>query len=185
MGAPLYILKMVIAGQDKIGLGASQEHGLLDMAFFIVYLYSYYWFSIPVSADAPHLTLMLWKDLKKWATRNPALSAVWLKKLDLHTWYLSPRSIPLALFSSRVSDKSKTAIIIAMKENPPIPVDIGKPKKPKIYDDSALSSFVNSESWLFFKLLRIEPTFLSLPINEWQDNASYLKFLTLFHPFQQ
>ena len=175
MGASLYILKLVIAGQDKIGLGASQKHGLLDLAFFIVYLYSYYWFSIPVSADAPHLTLMLRKELKKWATRDPALSAVCLKKLDLHTWYSSPRSIPLAHFSSRVSDESKTAITIAMKKNPPIPVDIGKPENPKIYDDSTLSSLVNSESWLFFKLLRIEPTFLSLPINEWQDNASYLE----------
>ena len=146
MGASLYILKMVIVGLDKIGLDAFQEHGLLDMAFFIVYLYSYYWFSIPVSADAPHLTLMLWKDLKKWAARNPALSAVCLKKLDLHTWYLSPRSILLALFSSQVSDESKTAITIAMKENPPILLDIGKPEKPKIYHDSTLSSFVNSES---------------------------------------
>ena len=62
-----------------------------------------------------------------------------------------------------------------MKENPPIPVDTGKPQKPKIYDDYTLSNFVNSEFWLIFKLLRIEPTFLSLPLNEWQDNASYLE----------
>jgi len=62
IGALLYILKMAIVGLNKLKLRISQEHGLQDLAFFIVYLYSYYWFSILVAAYAPHLTLMLWKD---------------------------------------------------------------------------------------------------------------------------
>ena len=38
-------------------------------------------------------------------------------------------------------------------------LDVGKPLKVKMYDDSPLQSFVTTESWLFFKLLAIEPTF--------------------------
>ena len=65
MGAMTYILKMILVGDDLYNMGATQQHGITDLAFFIVYIHSYYWFAIPVSADVPFLTLMLWKDLKR------------------------------------------------------------------------------------------------------------------------
>ena len=64
MGAIIYILKMILVGDDLYDMRATQQHGVTDLAFFIVYIYSYYWLAIPESADVPILTLMLWKDLK-------------------------------------------------------------------------------------------------------------------------
>ena len=87
MGAIIYILKMILVGDDLYDMGATQQHGVTDLAFFIAYIYSYYWFAIPVSADVPSPTLMLWKDLKQWAVPDPALSSVCIKKLDMHTWF--------------------------------------------------------------------------------------------------
>jgi len=161
MGTLLYVLKMVIVGPGKLKLRISQKHGLFNLTFFIVYLYSYYWFSIPVAADAPHLTLMLWKDFKRWTVRDHDLSSVCLKKLDMHTWYLSPRNITLALFSKQVDDVKMC--YNQCFENSQSQVDFRNPKKLQIYEESTLYSFVNNEYWLFFELLGIEPTIFSLP----------------------
>ena len=64
MAAAIYILKMVIVGEDRFKMGPQQGKGLLDLAFFIVYIFARFWFSVPVAADAPFLTLSLWKELE-------------------------------------------------------------------------------------------------------------------------
>ena len=110
------------------------------------------------------------------ANRDPALSSTCMCKLDLHTWYLSPRHIPLALFSKRVDNKTKCAIVKAMQKNLPSQVQIGKPERPRVYEDSTLESFVSSESWLFFPLLRVHPTFFGCAsCEEWELNSSFLQ----------
>ena len=108
--------------------------GVVNFSFFTIYVYSRYWFSIPVASNAPFLALMLWKDLKLWANRDPALSSTCIHKLDLHTWYLSPRHIPLALFSKRFENKTKCAIVKAMQNNLPSQVQIGKPERHRVYE---------------------------------------------------
>ena len=143
---------MIIVGQDRFDLSVFQRQGILELGFFIVYVYSYYWFAVPVPADAPFLTLCLWQDLQRWAARDPSLSSACLRKLDQHTWFVSPRHVPFALFSNMVEVKTKEAIVKALHENPPSPVPMGKPERPRIYEDSTLESFVTSESWLFFKV---------------------------------
>ena len=112
MGAAIVTLKILIVGTDHhYRMGISKTHGVVDFSFFIIYLYSRYWFSIPVASNVPFLALMLWKDLKLWANRDPASSSTCIHKLHLHTWYLSPRHIPLAFFSKRVDNKTKCAIV--------------------------------------------------------------------------
>jgi len=85
MGAEIYILKMIIAGCDFYSTSTSQQQGMIDLAFFIIYVYACYWFAMPVPTDAPFLTLNLWKDLKRWAARDPVLSSACIRKLDMHT----------------------------------------------------------------------------------------------------
>jgi len=63
IGAVIYIFKMIIARCDFYSMSTLQQQG----AFFIIYVYAFYWFAIPVPVDAPFLTLNLWKDLKRWA----------------------------------------------------------------------------------------------------------------------
>ena len=53
--------------------------------------------------------------LKGWAV--PALSSVCVKKLDMHTWYLSSRHIPLAMFSDLVEEGMKSDIARALLQN--------------------------------------------------------------------
>ena len=177
MGAAIYILKMVICGEDRVQMGQKQAKGLLDLAYFILCIFGRYWFAAPVAADAPFLTLTLWNDLRAWASHDPALSAALLRALDRHTWYLSGRSIVLALFSKLVDDASKGRIASALlkPENEPGDVPPGKPGLPPITPDSVLEDFVNSESWLLFQMVKVQPTFLGLPVDQWENDTSFLQ----------
>ncbi|QQP54301.1 Uncharacterized protein FKW44_007095 [Caligus rogercresseyi] len=56
MAAAIYVLKMTICGEDRVQMGRRQAKGLLDVANFIIHLYSRYWFATPT---APFLALSL------------------------------------------------------------------------------------------------------------------------------
>ena len=142
----LYILKMIIIGGERLDLGVAQRKGLLDLAFFLVYIYSYYWFSVPVPADALFLTLSFWKDLRRWEARDPSLSSACLRKLDSHTWFLSPRHVIFGFFSAKMDNETKMEIVKALMANPKFDVPMGKPERPSIYEDSKLEGFVTFES---------------------------------------
>ncbi|QQP40365.1 Hypothetical protein FKW44_014379, partial [Caligus rogercresseyi] len=64
---------MTICGEDRVQMGRRQAKGLLDVANFIIYLYSRYWFAAPTDVNAPFLTLSLWNDLQKWSACDPPL----------------------------------------------------------------------------------------------------------------
>ncbi len=57
-----------------------------------------------------------------------------------------------------------------------VEMDCGKPETPKVYEDSTITDFINEESWLVFKLLKIEPTFLTKSNSEWDKTQSFKEF---------
>ena len=143
---------MLITG-NHFPLGAQQQVDVLVMAFYIIYVHFFYWFSCVLMADAPSLLLELHKDLSDWQSRDPNGARAGLRKVDLHTEYLTGRSIIFAFASDKVQDKTKAAMAEALKSfDRNAPVEMGKPSMPRIYDDSVLQDFINEESWLFFKV---------------------------------
>ena len=122
------------------------------MTFFLVYVHFPNWFSCGKMADAPFLTLQLHHDLEAWATRDADGARAAIRKLDLHTDYLNGRNVIFALASDRVSNETKQAMADALNAIPPSEVDVGKPSLPRVYSNSTLESFVNEESFLFFKV---------------------------------
>ena len=145
---------MLLVGENRVKMGQRQGKNLLDLGYFVVYLFGRYWFSVPVTADAPFLTLALWNDLQKWATRDPSLSAAVLRKLALHTWYLSGRHVVFSLFSRLVDNETKAKIVAAMREpeNQACEIPPGKPTLPRISSGDTLDLFVDNESWMFFQV---------------------------------
>ena len=112
---------------------------------------------LTVAADAPHLTLMLWKVVNEWSVRGKALCSARNCKVDLHTWYLPPRYIPLALFWNLIVDETKKASTTTMLKYFPI----GKPELQK-YMKAALCkhSWIISCGYFFDQtVIGIEPTF--------------------------
>ena len=106
-------------------------------------------------ADAPFLTLSLYKDLEDWPARNLKGAKAAQKKVGLHTYYLTGCSVILALASEKVSEETKEAMAAALKtHDPQAHVEMGKPTMPEIDEDSRLEDFVTEESWLFFQVIQ-------------------------------
>ena len=150
MAAAIYVLKMLLCGEGRVQMGQRQFKGLVDLAYFILYVYGRYWFAAPATAaDAPFLTLSLCKDLHKWSLRDPQLSAKLLRILDRHTWYLSPRNVFYALFLRMVENSAKEKIVAKMllPENAPCELPPGKPTLPPISPETHLEDLVDSETW--------------------------------------
>ena len=125
--------------------------------------------------------LQLLSDLQWWSDREKRLisspkhriALTCIKKLDQHTWYLSPRHVVIALWSDKVADDVKVkmaqSLCEQLGENPMFQVGEGesgekdndniaedfslaKPDLPRIYDDSTLASFIEKDSLLLFKV---------------------------------
>lgn len=127
MAAAIYILTMTICGEERVQMGQRQAKGLLDLAYFIIYLHGRYWYAAPVAADAPFLTLSLWKDLQRWSSQDPQLSGKLIRILDRHTWYLSPRHVFYSIFSRLVDNPTKANIAsnMTLPENAPCEMTLG------------------------------------------------------------
>ena len=78
------------------------------------------------------------------------------------------------MFSDLVEEGMKSDIARTLLQNLYCPAQMGKPDRPRVYEDSTLSSFVTGESWLIFKLVGIEPTFLCKPASTWGDGHSFV-----------
>ena len=153
IGALRYILRILLC-RDHFKLSSQQLMDILYHAFYVVYVHSYYWFTASGIADIPLLTLQLHKDLRDWESRDRTASRAALKKVDLHTDYLSGRAVVMALASDMVDNETKMAMADALKAfDRRVIIERGNPSNPRIYGDSALPDFVNEESWLFFQVL--------------------------------
>ena len=74
---------------------------------------------------------MLWKVVNEWSVRDTALCSAWNRKVDLHSWYLPPTYIPLALFSNLVGDEIEKAIATTVLKYPKTDFQKGKPELQK------------------------------------------------------
>ena len=152
MGNIIHILKMLLVGEHFV-LSTHQQADVLVMAFFIIYVHFYFWFSCTRMAEVPVLLLELRGDLLAWCSRDPNGAKAALRKADLHMEYLTGRSVVVALVSKELPIETKDAMSEALKA---IPVDshvaMGKPEIPRVYEDSKLEEFITEESWHFFKV---------------------------------
>ena len=106
-----------------------------------------------------------------------------MRKLDLHSDYLSERNVVVAFASDFVDNATKAEMAERLLEQDVVEVEKGKPIAPRIYKESTLASFIGEESWLLFKVCKVHPTFLSKPVEEWSDDASYCHFKYLVEGF--
>ena len=161
MGNLLHILKMLICSK-LFQLGPQQLVDVIAHSFYIVFVHVFYWFSATLMADIPFLTLSLRQDLVAWQSRDRDAARTALRKIDLHTEYLSGRSVILALASEKVNDETKSAMAQALlASDRTVTIEKGKPFMPRVYDESKIEDFVNHESWLIFKVKMLKASYIS------------------------
>ena len=152
MGNLIYILKMLLV-REHFQLSAQQQTDVVTMAFYIVYVHFYFWFSCTRMSEVPALFLELRGDLLEWRSRDADGAKAALRKADLHMEYLTGRSVVVALASDKLCNETKDAMSTALRAIPrDSPVAMGKPEIPRVYEDSRLEEFINGDSWLFFKV---------------------------------
>lgn len=97
--------------------------------------------------------------------------------ISRHLWYLTEELIVLSLFDKELDYQSRANIATKLLSYPR--PEFFTPKKPSFpsldHLNSSIENFVGARSWLLFHLLDIEPCWLNLPSEYWDQNIQYQK----------
>ena len=153
-----------------------------QLAVFLVLFYVKYWLCCTSAPDAPISDFDFLKLLEKakLSIKNEQMIQfieASYNKMKQHLWYLSERLVPLAFFSKRVDDKNKSEMskeILRYEGVQPIGTrDMHIPQDGVKFTSMKMKQFIGSDSWTFFDLIGIVPSFLKLPVSKWHDDDSY------------
>ena len=184
MAAVIYTIKIALFAHQLTDVFEKWYLDMVvDLAVFLVLFYVKYWLCCTSPSDAPILDLEFLQLLEKASSKvsndnfNKFIEAS-LNKLKVHLWYLSERLVPLAFFSTQVDDKNKSNMAKEMIRYERIEA-AGTQDMPTLgiganFSSLKLKQFVGSDSWTFFKLIGVEPTFLYIPVSDWERNDVYL-----------
>ena len=150
---------------------------------FVTLLFSTWWMKCTCATDAPWNDLCFYKNILSYRAVDELVSTSAQKALDRHLWYLTDELVPLALFGPNVPEIEKRQVaerLMAVKTDDVVAptgrfgTGFGKPAFQKnITETTKLADFITADSWYFFSLLRLDPNFLSLAVDQWLDDDSY------------
>ena len=103
-GLKIFLFRLVLK-KSKV-----EQKKLERFATFVCLFYVKHWFQAPIAVDAPKTDLQLFHDMFKYKNFDLQVANAVLTKLRGHTWYLNQEYVPLALFSSIVSNEEKAEI---------------------------------------------------------------------------
>ena len=139
--------------------------------------------SCSLAALAPHQDLKLVNNIKSFANVDPAA----LKAFSRHTWYISGKFIPLALWDEDVTYEEKNLLAdsinasqcstssAGMEFTKRCGNGFGKPELPDVTarQHLSLSQFATADSTMFFRILLIPSTFLAKRAMHWKNDEDY------------
>ena len=183
MAAILYTLKISLFREQLIELNIFKVSTLdkVDiLGIFLVLLYVKYWLCCTSPSDAPILDLNMLKLFENASVevdekQMQEMINLSKQKLMSYLWYLSERLVPFAFFSSRVFRKAKAEMakeIMKYKTNAQIHYTQDIPITNN-FRSKYLKNFIGPDSWTFFELFNVEPTFLYKPVNQWSADDNF------------
>lgn len=103
-----------------------------------------------------------------------------LAAIKRHTWYLTSEMVPLALWDSDLSMDEKGAMAVEILQGRKTFTHrygngYGKPDLSlvDILSKDRLSNYIRSDSLMFFDILGFDATFLSSPVDTWEEDEGY------------
>ena len=188
MGKLLYTYKLVLLA-SKISTDlpkgsvfcANQLPRLERFVKFVTCCYVPWWLTCSLACDAPVNDLTLLQRLQEYSSVDADSASTARRAFSNHLWYLTPELVPLSLFSDSVEEEVKTEFAEALLQQPRSDETtrhgkgFGKPSLPRIDGNSPLHlpSFCGQGSWNFFKLLKIDSSFLTHPSSAWPSDDGY------------
>ena len=177
--APLiYGLKMFLF-RKQLGKSRSDVQKLERFAIFVCLFYVEHWFTAPLAAEAPFMSLQFYKNMLQFIKYDKAIATAVLEKFMGHTWYFNQEYVPLSLFSKRVSDQEKEEIAKKLSNvRRPKKYEFGYPNPVLLPLDKAglgrnLSDSIMGGSLFIFDVLGFGKDWLYMPIAQWENNKNY------------
>ena len=180
----IVLLKEKILELPKGSILAAQQFQRLERFVLAAALfYVPWWLRAGVAADSPVNDLSLIKSIQSYSLIDQQVSTSAMGAFKKHLWYLTEELIPLALFSSTLNDFEKKRIAEEIKKH--VPSDnsenrfgaaFGKPQFPDLplnIMEASLEQFVGKDSWSFFRILKLESSFLDLPVESWDKDEGF------------
>ena len=157
------------------------------MATYIILFYGQYFLETAQTTAAPRVGMKFWRNTKRYECIDGDISDTFVRSVHRQMFYLTEELVMLALCDKHTSNEEKKELIDALlkQERPQHFV----PQKPlfKVYlllnkhDESRLSDFVGSRSWLVFDLFDVDVMWMQFSSGEWSDNLEFLRFEKLLH----
>lgn len=163
-----------------------QTPKMRKFATFVTHVYGVWWLTCKRTKDAPWNDLQLYKRLLNYGKIDKNVAESGLRALNRHLWYLTAEMVPVALFSEVVPVNERKAIadaLLAVKTPAELHAPInrfgtgwGKPQFPHfvINLSTRLCDFVGVDSWFTIYHLKLDVSFLQLPVDNWNTDASYM-----------
>ena len=135
-----------------------------------------------MAAVSPVNDLSLIKSIKSYSLIDQQVSTSAMGEFKKHLWYLTEELIPLALFSSTLNDFEKRTAEEIKKHLPShhsqnrFGASSGKPQYPNLSPnimEASLEHFVGKDSWSFFRIIKLDSSFLDLPVESWDKGDSF------------
>ena len=146
------------------------------ICIFNALIYIKVWLNAPKSVDAPANDLNLFHTLNFYAEIDREIAEAAQTVFHRHFWYVTEEVIPLALFSSGVSDSDKKKIATALLRNKSdTPLSKGTPVFPNLLKSTKLPQLVGPNSWLLFNVTGHKSSWLKKPTTAWADDADFLE----------
>ena len=184
MSKLLYCIKMELLSDSVVNakvISKFQAKKISRFVQFTIYVYVPWWFTCPISANAPENDVELIRNMYKYMEIDKAVANAAISSFKNHLWYLTPDLVPLALFGDG-SVQMKSNIAVAILNSPKsdsysnrFGFGFGKPVFPNINAAIKVEDLVSQDSWQFFKHMKINPTFLTKPVDSWMEDTNYVQ----------
>ncbi|KAK3925219.1 Zinc finger and BTB domain-containing protein 1 [Frankliniella fusca] len=179
MGRIIYCLTIhMFALTGEFPIAKEKLDNIKKVNMFVLSSYLQPWYTAGRPASAPATDLRLLKNIVGY-TQCPEVAEIASSVFKNHLWYLHRVCVCLAFFDEDIPAKEKKTMVDRLQVSPPVKVSPWKrhwlPAKQHLSSlkDASLSSFINKDTMDFFKILRIETSFLQEDPSTWPDNESY------------
>lgn len=128
-----YSMKITLLSKQIDFYSSDEIEQIKGVAFFIGLFYTSWYFKCFVPSVAPMLHLTTISQMKKFQEFFPDVATTVLDSINLHLWYITPQSIPLALIDEglAVEQRKNNAQKLSEVARPTV-LPMGKPSFPDL-----------------------------------------------------
>lgn len=183
MQKAIYSLKIYMFHKE-LDIDAKERDILEEICLFLVFVYIPYWYDCSNGIHALKNDKTFVEDIWKFGTIYKTVAEEALKKFKNHLWYMGYRLSALSFFDERISLEDKREMVRNLELEDHNQDDDSK--RIRDAEDLNLSldrkikmpsfgDFISKSTLEFFKIMKIETSFLEYDPDQWNENEDFLE----------